>query len=83
MCMACHARTDPLLELSTLCRLRAKVADSLRVGGLHPLHVERAQHGLHTLGIRSVNTQVQAPAASEFRERQSLGAQNDLLPIVV
>ena len=44
-----HAHTDLLLELPTLCRLRAEVVDSLRVGGLHPLHVERAQHGLHTV----------------------------------
>lgn len=44
-----HAHTDLLLELPTLCRLRAEVVDSLRMGGLHPLHVERAQHGLHTV----------------------------------
>ena len=47
-----HAHTDLLLELPTLCRLRAEVVDSLRVGGLHPLHVERAQHGLHAVRYR-------------------------------
>ena len=38
-CRAC-ARTDPLLEIATLRRLRAEMVDALLVGSLHPLHVE-------------------------------------------
>eukprot|EP00964_Phaeocystis_antarctica_P139402 scaffold104192_cov63-Phaeocystis_antarctica.AAC.3 len=42
-----HSRVaDLLLDLPSLCVLRTEVADSLGVGDLHPLHVERAQHGL-------------------------------------